>query len=252
MSNASEIASLLTQGIAGPTGSEDISVYKGQIVTWDRTSGANTVRVNGVILSNLLAIQSGIPAAYSVGDAVMVFRKATQYFIWGKVAAANAGAGSAPRGETIVNTVALPDTGGAWVDLPGSPGPTLDVWVGSNRAVLVMWSAQVEWLNSYGEVGWAVSGANTLAPGTFASMTAQAGGNNPTTFENTTTWLARNVQTPVAGQYLLGNTVLLNQGLTTFTMKYRSIVLYPGVSTGAWRAGAAPNIGGRSLTVIPL
>src|SRR4051812_33968356 len=98
--NAAEIASLLTAGMAAPSGPGGIAVYTGQIITWDRFSGLNTVLVNGVYLSNLRATQSGIPATYSKNDTVLVVRKSTQYFIWGKVAAPNQGAGSAPAGET--------------------------------------------------------------------------------------------------------------------------------------------------------
>lgn len=235
--DAAQIADLLTQGIRGPAGPEDVALHTGTILAWDAVTGLNSVWVNNTALSNLKAVQSGIPARYSVGDTVLIVRKQTQYFIFGKVAAPGGGAGSAPVGNTTPAMVDQADSAGAWVDLTGSPGPTVSTYIGSNRAALILYGFKYDGFQSSVDMGWEISGANTLAPGFFGSTTITAG--LTSSVASTYTQLAS-----PSGSYLMGNSVLLNQGLTTFTSKYRVTRGTPGATQA--------RISQRSLTVIPL
>lgn len=235
--DAAQIADLLTQGIRGPSGAEDAGFHTGTILSWDSTTGLNSVLVNNTALTNLKAVQAGIPARYSVGDTVMIVRKQTQYFILGKVAAPGGGAGSAPVGNTIGTPVNQASTGGSFVDLTGSPGPSVSTYIGSNRAALILWNFKYDGFQSTVEMGFEVSGANTMAPGAFGSTTVVAG------FTSSVAPTYTTLSTP-AGTYLMGNSVLLSAGLTTFTAKYKVTTGTPG--------SVQANISNRSLTVIPL
>ncbi|MEC3975081.1 hypothetical protein [Amycolatopsis sp. H20-H5] len=220
--NAADIASLLAAGTAAPTGPEDIATYTGRIVTWDELSGVNTVEVNGVILSNLRVIQSGIGVAYQPDDVVMVVRKQTQYFIWGKVGAPGAGAANQIRSGLVVAEESQSDTAGGYVDLP-SYGPELrDVYIGSSRRCLVLVKAAVHVTNCTAIANFRVTGASTVSPN--AASSAYLG--------------APEATMSASSQLLLTAADGLNQGLHTFTMKYR-------VDSGT---GGFAN---RVLTVIP-
>lgn len=237
MASAAEIAALLTQGTQGPTGGEDIALHTGVVKSWDRMTGLNVITVNGVDLLNLKSLQGGVANAYASGDSVVIMRKQTQYFILGKVAAPGGAAGSSPVGNTVVTAVNQGDTAGVWSDLTGSVGPTVSTYIGSTRNALVLWGFDFNGFQATAEMGWQVSGANTIAPGAFNNTSVKTGFSSsvaPTiTLFNT-----------VSGTYLMGNTVLLNPGLTTFTAKYR-VTRFTPTPTQSF-------IGNRSLTVIPL
>lgn len=237
MSTAMEIAQLLTQGSQGPTGGEDIALHTGVIKSWDKLTGLNVVTINGVDITNIKALQGGVAAQYSVGDAVIIVRKQTQYFIMGKVAVPGGAAGSSPVGNTTANLVSQGDTAGAWVDLTGSVGPTVSTYIGSNRAALILWGFDYAGFQSTAEMGWEISGANTRAPG-FVNNTSVKTGFTSSVAPTTTMY------NTVGGSYLMGNTVLLAPGLTTFTAKYRVAIGTPGPTQC--------NISSRTLTVIPL
>lgn len=237
MATAIEIAQLLTQAAAAPTGGEDIALHTGVVKAWDRVTGLNTITINGVDVLNLKSLQSGIANAYAVGDSVVLMRKQTQYFILGKVAAPGGAGGSSPVGNTVATSVDQADSAGAWVDLSGSPGPVVSTYIGSNRAALILWGFDYAGFQSVCEMGWQVSGANTLAPGTFNNTSVKAGQTSSIAPQYTTTLTA-------SGTYLMGSTVLLNPGFTTFTAKYRVVRNTPTPQQS--------RISARTLTVIPL
>lgn len=237
MADAAEIAALITAGMRGPTGGEDIAIHTGTILAWDSVSGANSVLINNAAIDNVKSVQPGIAARYSQGDTVVVIRKQTQYFILGKVAAPGGAAGSAPAGNTVGTFVDQADTAAAWVDLTGSPGPSVTTYIGSNRAALILWNFKYDGFQANAEMGWEISGANVMAPGSFPATSILAG------FSTSVAPTMTQFQT-ASGFYLAGNTFLTNSGLTTFTSKYRVTRFSPGPTQC--------RISQRSLTVIPL
>lgn len=247
MANAAEIADLLTRGIAGPQGPEDLALHTGTVKSWNRTTGANVITINGVDISNVRALQGGIPNWFTAGDVVAVIRKQTQYFIVGRVSAPGGAGGSGPA-RAIASFGINFGTSGAWADAPGFPNtPQLQVYIGNSRSCVVLWQCNVTTSsgdpavggNTYnaiveGEVGWAISGATTQAAGAVSGTSAlqhiQFGNPQPNQWvESFTT---------VTGAYtILGG---MNPGLNTFTMKYRT------------PSGVTATFGNPQITVIPL
>jgi len=233
MANAAQIADLLTAGMRGPQGAEDSAFYTGVVQTWDRTSGVNTVLVNGTVLSNVRSLQSGLPTWYVANDVVVVMRKQTQYFILGKIAAPTAGAGSG------VKTAAASwqddfasGTDGTWIDNPISGvGPTVTAYIGTNGACLVWWQCTVKietQTTTFGNpsiearVGWEVSGASTFSPGQFSgtALFHNVGSTNLANGQKVS------IQSTISGFYPIFG---LNPGSNTWTMKYSTV---KGLSTG--------------------
>jgi hypothetical protein len=246
MANSAEIADLLTRGMQGPTGPEDAAFHTGVVKSWDRTTGINVVTINGVDVSNVKALQGGIPNWFTAGDVVVIIRKQTQYFIMGKVSSPAGAAGSGP-GRATSNFVNAFDTGGAWADNPSFPNtPQVSVYIGNSKSVIILWQCNVKVssgdpaagggiynANVVGEVGWEISGATTQAAGAFsgtsASNTIQFG--NPDPLQ----WVTSIVT--LSGSYM---TQILNPGFTTFTMKYKTV------------AGMTATFSSPVLTIIPL
>lgn len=235
MAGAAEIARLLTQGTAPLAGDQDNALHTGTIVSWDRFTGANSVRINGVILPNLDSLQSGIGISYTPGDVVVIQRKQTKYYIMGKVASPLGSAGSAPAFVTnnISYTVGSQTPG--WADFADG-GPAVTTYIGSSRTALVMWNGTAIMSNAEIELGFTVSGASSVASGSFTGMTIIAGQHSfdASVVTNSVT---------VSGIYLMGGGAGLNKGQNTFKMQYRNILFPTGTGT---------SIGNRGLTVIPL
>lgn len=237
MATASQIADLITTGIRGPTGPEDVALYTGTILSWDTLTGLNSVLINGTAIPNLKSIQPGIAARYTVGDSVIVARKQTQYFILGKVAAPGGAAASAPAGNTVGTAVLQPDSAGAFIDLTGSPGPSVTTFIGSNKACLILWNFKYAGFQSTVEMAFETTGATNLAPAAFTAMSITAG------FTSSVAPTQTQFQT-ASGFYLMGNTAMQAAGLTTFTSKYKVFHGTPGPTQA--------QVSQRSLTVIPL
>ncbi|WP_329068994.1 hypothetical protein [Amycolatopsis sp. NBC_01480] len=216
----------MAAGLAQPTGSDDTGLYTGVILTWDESSGVNTVNINGVPMSNLRVIQSGIGLVYQPNDTVIVQRKGTQYFIMGKVAAPGAGASGQIQSQDL--TANEDTTSTSFVDLP-TFGPSVTVYVGSSRRVLVLVSAtftSLAWnASAYtgGRSGVQVSGASSIAPSRTISGLA----------------LNTGIQATGSRAMMFTATDGLNVGSNTFTMKYRA------------ETADGVRIGARNLTVIP-
>jgi hypothetical protein len=234
-----EIAALMTAGLKPPAGDSDIGLHVGTVLTWDRQSGVNSVSVNGTTLTNLDALQGGIPNAFAANDVVLICRKQSRYFILGKVASPGGLAGSAPAFQTMSASVNYTASTGTYGDLTGQPvGPQVSTYVSSTRTAFVLWQCDVDCYGATGEIGWTVSGASSISAGAFTGMSIKSG-------TRTFNGAGVTVQTynTATGQYLMGPGAGLNTGLNTFTMKYKATIH----DASGFSTFKAPG-----LTVIPL
>lgn len=232
MANAWEIADLMTKGLQGPTGPEDSAFHTGVVNTWNTLSGVNTVTVNGVVLSNLKSLYSGVGISYQPNDVVVILRKQSQYFILGKVSTPGGTAPSTIQ-EGFFSFVTTFGTAGAWGNHPTlGAGPTSQVYIGSSRSCLVLFSANIKVRvgdTAFGPdiydplclaaISFAVSGASTIAADAYLGQTALL------QMENTNTGGGGKMVstlTTVSGFMRLGPQHNLNVGLNTFTIKYKS------------------------------
>lgn len=228
-----QLAALLAAANAAPTGGADLNHYQGEIVSWDESSGLNAVKVNGAVVSNMRVLQSGIGIVYQPGDAVMVEKRMSQWYILGKVAAPGASAAN-QIGAAVVNTVQSTASLN-FTDL-ATVGPSKTVYIGSSRRALVFANSGVDvtttTTNVYGG-GWvtlAVTGASTIGP---VGATTPFFATGFVDFEAdligvfSQTWLV----TAADG---------LNTGLNTFTLKY-----------AAATSSAPAAFSGRAIAVIP-
>lgn len=236
MANAGQIADLITQGVQGPTGDQDFALVQGRIVSWDRLTGLNTVEVNGAFLTNVSALHSGVPTWFNAGDSVQLIRKQSRYFILGKVASPGGTAGSSVQFRTWAGQNTITTTG-TWVDVPSSGTASLDVYVTSSRAVLILWGCDIDCNNSRGELSWQISGATTLSPGAFNNTILKNQANSGSAAQSTA------IGTTVTGSYVIGPGAGLNAGLNTFTLKARVTLFGTGVNAA---------FGNSTLTLIPL
>ncbi|MBN9739555.1 hypothetical protein DMP23_00285 [Amycolatopsis sp. A1MSW2902] len=225
-SDGALLAALIAEAGRGPSGSEDLSNYTGQIVAWDAISGTNVVHVNGGDIPNMRVIQSGIGLSYQVGDVVNISRRGTQWFINGKVGAPGAGAGNQIQSADVPANETTTSTG--FTDL-ATVGPSVTLTIGSSRRALVSISAYLSLAsndNNYagGVMGFVVSGASSIGVSRTIAADIAAGGLGVS----------------------IGRTMLftaadgLNPGVNTFTCKYKADTsFYPAT------------IGSRNITVIP-
>jgi hypothetical protein len=240
VAGAAEIARLLTQGTAPLAGDQDNALHMGTIVTWDRLTGANSVSINGVILPNLDALQGGIGISYTAGDVVIVQRKQTKYYILGKVASPLGSAGSAVVAGRDSAQVNQGSTGGFFQDLTGGvTGPSAQVYIGSSRSAIVLWTAAVETNQSKVQISFDITGASSFAAGSLTGSTIFHGN----TIFNQAGSMSIATSSTITGASVITSAYGLNKGLNTFTMKYR--VDLNGTGTGAL-------ISQRIITVIPL
>lgn len=208
--DAQTIARLMTAGLAQPTGSDDTGLYTGVILTWDESSGVNTVQINGVAMSNLRVVQSGIGMVYQPGDTVMVQRKGSQYYIQGKVAAPGAGASGQIQSAAISANQGIAAGVGGFVDLGG---PQVTVYIGSSRRALVMLSGLILAAGATGYVGGQINtqvfGTSSISPGTKIAAQAQV-------YQSGIVQSATTIQLFTAADGLL-------QGSNTFKLWYSNV-----------------------------
>lgn len=180
MATAFEIADLITQGVQGPTGSDDSGWHVGRILTWDSLNGLNSVLVNNATLTNLKALTPSIGTEYAPGQTVLIVRKQTQYFILGPVQTPGA-VGSTPPTQVDSGGGNLTGTTGTWRDLDaGGTSPTMNVKLAPLQRCLFMWGASDIWSRGYeAEIGIQVvspGGLNQMAtPGSFNGSTFKFG-----------------------------------------------------------------------------
>lgn len=227
-----EIASLLVAGMQqSVSGNSDLGWHTGVIQSWDDTSGVNSVLINDNSFTNLRVLSTGAVQPFQVGDVVGIIRVGTQYFILGKVRAPGAGAGERIASSRVNALVTQAGTAGGWVDLT-SFGPSVTLYVGSSRRVLVLHSCEIAVSRAGGYQGVQVTGASSIAPETAI----------------TDAYLTyNNLDSVSIGQSVTATTLVtagngLQQGQNTFTCKYK-------VDVAAGGTGAQFN--NRVLTVIP-
>ncbi|GAB3154293.1 hypothetical protein GCM10027258_57940 [Amycolatopsis stemonae] len=223
-----------------PPGGADLAHYQGEILSWDESTGLNSVKVNGSAVSNMRVLQSGIGVTYQPGDTVMVEKRMSQWYILGKVAAPGAGAANRIQSQTIA---ANESTGSAsYTDL-ATFGPSVSVYIGSSRRCLVLVSAFIT-----------MSGT-TASTASFIGGTASVTVSGASTIGHNLAYASASLQTLVpfgrstfgaGGSFSASGTRLftaadgLAQGVNTFTVQYLSLQTSP---TCGFRQ--------RTLTVIP-
>lgn len=219
---------------ATPPGGADLVHYTGQILSWDESTGLNSVAVNGAAVSNLRVLQSGIGLVYQPGDTVVVEKRMSQWYILGKVGAPGAGAANQIVSARVAVLESTSST--SYTDLT-TYGPEVSVYIGSSRRCLIVLSAYITAsatnIGNYlgGHAAVVVSGASTIAAPAAGFVSELALCPNP-----------GNVGIGQTGTafYLLQASDGLNVGVNIFTLKYRSNV-------------ASPSCGfnNRAITVIP-
>lgn len=231
--NAASIAALMIAGMTPPSGSSDTGFHQGVIQSWDELTGLNTVKVNGVVLTNLKTIQGGIGVMYVPDDVVAIFRYQSNYFVWGKIAAPGASAATQIRSNRVAAFVnASPQ---AFGDLPASFGPELqNVYIGSSRRCLVVHSCEINVSQSELFQAVQVRGASTInvETGITDAFLSFLGGNG----------LGLQISQSVTASTVVTAANGLNQGFNTFTCKYKIAVA---------GTGTAAAVNNRVLTVIP-
>lgn len=229
-----DIAALLVQGFQQQaTGNTDLGWRTGVIESWDELTGLNSVNIAGSTFDNLRVLSTGAVQPLQPGDVVGIIRTGSQYFILGKVDAPGAGAGERIASDRVAKQTDVP-ANGPMADLVGSPGPSVTMFVGSSRRVLVIHSCEI-YVNglvdisptAYGHQGVQISGA-TNVPAESAVTNAFLGGLTGTSGSTSATTLV----TSVDG---------LNSGQNTFTCKYRSDA----------NGDASISVNNRVLTVVP-
>lgn len=216
-----DIAALLVAGMQQQgNGNTDIGMHTGVVQAWDDTTGLNSVLINGSTFDNLSVITAGPAINIEAGDTVVIFRIQTQYFIFGKVAAA--GASAAMRSVSDFTAAGESTSSSTFTDL-ATVGPTVTAYVGPSKQALVMLSTSVTVpIAVTARMSFAISGASTQAAATFRSAHYFSG---------------------EAGAIIrLSNIVQvvdLTPGLNTFTAKYLS-------------DGGSTAFVNRSLAVIPM
>lgn len=226
MASAAEIADLITAGVMGPQGSDDSGWHLGLILTWDSSTGLNSIRVNNATLNNLKALTPSLGTEYHSGQTVLVVRKQTQYFILGPVQTPGA-VGSTPPTQKDGAGGTLSGTTGTWRDLDGgaSLSPSFTVTLGPFQRCLFMWgAAYVRMWGTEVEGSLVVSspgGQNQLAtPALFNGQVYMTG--NQISVSN-------NIRVPAFKTYLVqvagANAVPANNamipGVQTVSIKYR-------------------------------
>lgn len=177
MASAAEIASLITQGTQPPQGNQDVSYHTGVVKSWDPTSGVNSVEVNGVILSNLTALQSGMGNAYLAGDVVSVIRVQTKYTILGRMSAPGGLTGGSPISLTGGDYDLEGLISGSWTNIP--TGPSFSIRVGN--ACLVAFGGRSTVRNAGIEVSLQMQGPANAQDGDFQGLSVFSAMNNNAT-----------------------------------------------------------------------
>jgi hypothetical protein len=242
MATAAEIADLITAGVMGPQGADDSGWHLGQILTWDASTGLNSVRVNNAVLTNLKALTPSLGTEYTPGQSVLIVRKQTQYFILGPVQVPGA-LGSTPPTQIDGVGGTLSGTANVWRDLDAgaSVSPTVSVKLSSYQRCLFMWGAN--YVRCWGStvsaslVVTSPGGLNQMAtPAYFNGMTVECG--NQISVSNY-------MEAPLFKTYLVqvsrpnsvpGNNALVS-GINVASIKYKLFV--NGGAAGAGTATAS-------------
>jgi hypothetical protein len=218
-----------------PSGDRDIGIRQGKILAWDDLTGENQVDIEGQVFDDLDVLINGMGVRYTENDVVSVVRRQSRYFIQGKIGAVNGAAGSGIQEVTPNFQDTVNPTGGGWIDAP-SGVVSCDAYIGSSRRAIVWWRADVTCNNSFAEISWTASGSSDISVAAFSGMSI---------FHQATTagTPSTAVKSTISGFFTVRPNSGLQQGLTTFTMKYR---------VGVTGTGVNATIGAPQITVVPL
>ncbi|MFF5992576.1 hypothetical protein [Prauserella flavalba] len=245
MAGAYDLADLIAFGGrfgsgGDPAGGQnsDLGFHQGVITEWNSLTGENTLMVAGGVVSNIPVLSTADSVLLNVGDTVGLIRFKSTYFILGRIASPGGGAQLSTRQAFAGSEVST--TSSSYIDLAGGPVAP-DVYVGTSRRALVMFSAQAACGNAYAEASIAVSGASDIAAGAggtpvtvgaFDFGDASSGGD------------AYAGVTSTAIQ-VFDASVGLNSGLNTFTMQYRRTI------SGNYSPNAPALFSRRRLVILP-
>lgn len=236
-----ELDDLFTTALTTPPGQAQPMTYRqGVILTWNRVTLQNTVRVGGATFTDLPVLGLGESATYDPGDVVGVMCVGSTWAIIGQLALPNtpAAASALSALAAFINTASVFPvdniTSASFGDL-AHVGPTVTASIGPSGCALVLLTASLNFNEAAGGVamGVDVSGATTLAPNTAEALTYIKSG------------------TLVAANMILGGRSTaavwfngtLTPGSNTFTAKYL-ITVSGGIAQG--------QAGDRNIVVIPL
>lgn len=181
---------------------------QGTLLSWDPSTGNNTVLVAGQTFTDLPVLAAG-SVAMAPGDIVALQRYGNSYFILGAIR--NAGTGSLQTRGAVVNALASTSST-SFVDLSPA-GPTVaDVYIGSTQqCAVLLYASVVATAADFAQISFEVSGASSIP----ASNTRQG-------FLGSDNGGPANVHGSASGFILLTTNEGLNKGLNTFTAKYSS------------------------------
>jgi hypothetical protein len=230
MTDARGIAEMLSAAARGPDGPEDAGFHTAVVLDWNDLTGANEIDLYGVTLTDVRTLTSGIGINFNAGDVVVLIRKQSQFFILGKVGSVGGSVGSALQDSQGSFDLTF-GTGGAWGNPPSGPGPGVTVNIGSSRAALVFFRAEIGVKvgdtgfgsdvydpDCVGDLSFEVSGATTIAPGFWSGQKVS----NEAEFWNAAGGQMHRSMMTVSGFMPVTAAHGLNAGLNTFTMKYRT------------------------------
>jgi hypothetical protein len=75
-------------------GAPPLAFRQGVVVTWDQTTGENTVNVGGTVVANLPVLTTSEVTSLAAGDVVGLLRSGPQFFVLGRIDLASAGGGA--------------------------------------------------------------------------------------------------------------------------------------------------------------
>lgn len=206
-------------GAANP-GTGGVGFRQGVVVSWDQNTAANTINVGGTELSNLPILNTSEAVTLSPGDVVGLLTITNQFFILGRLTIPATTA--AATALALDRTVASYDTNSTATSSGSASGtsPTVDVLVGKTGRLMVTVGCQIDATGAIavtsscgGAMGFALSGANTMAAGSDLAVVERV-------VMQVSTGTCRAVITRRGSitEYLFG----LNPGLTTVTAQYWS------------------------------
>lgn len=206
--------------------------HQGIVESWDEISGSNTIIVNDQEFDDLPVLSTGAVQPYQPGDVVGIEKIGTGWYIVGKVRAVGAGAAERIASAKVSSLVAVP-LGGDYADLSGSVGPSVTLYVGSARRVLIINTCSISIGAGTAQAaafqGVKVAGASAIDPGTAVNDCFYQGAGGSILSVSSTTLLTADDG--------------LNSGLNTFTCQYFAYSL--GTITSV-------QVENRVLTVMPI
>lgn len=209
--------------LLAPAPGPAVGYRQGLIVTWNPDTAENTVLVGRSLMTNLPILNTSEAAILAAGDVVGILTAGRTWGILGRFTipgtpeAVTALSSLRTASETITSLEGITST-----SFVASGGPTVDIAVGASGRLLVLVSADISTQRSavaagntaipHGEMGFTLSGANTLAAATSRALVVSG---NMLTSSGTITFGTSGAATRAV--LLTG----LAPGLTTVTAAYR-------------------------------